>query len=155
MLDAIQSAIVAAIRSKITPQRVPTIYLVEVPADFERPSFFLYPAMPFRGEGITTHLRQYDLNWQIVYFPLLDAFGNEDRNDLLSMGGSLEDLFGLSDSLLPIPELPTGANVAQITGFSYEIRDGVGYGSLQCSFFLLNEETPDALLHETTLNINN
>ena len=151
MLDAARQAVITALRTKFSLAQVPTIYLAEVPADFQRPSFYL-ERLPFRGEDVTTHMRRYPLSWQIVYFPSLDAAGNEDAADLLSVAMPLEELFGQQKSLT-LTGMPGGGAVAQIDSFSWDERDGVGYGSLQFSVFLRREDADVALLQSLEMSM--
>lgn len=151
MLDAARRAVITALRTKFSLTQVPTIYLAEVPADFQRPSFYL-EHMPFRGEDVTTHMRRYPLSWQIVYFPSLDDAGEEDIANLQSVAMPLEELFGQRKSLT-LTGMPGGDAVAQIDGFSWEERDGVGYGSLQFSVFLMREDADAALLQSLELSV--
>ena len=151
MLEAARRAIITGLRTKFSLAQVPTIYLVEVPADFQRPSFYL-ERLPFRGEDIATHIRRYPLSWQIVYFPALDDAGNEDAADLQSVAMPLEELFGQTKTLT-LTGLPGGDAMAQIDGFSWEERDGVGYGSLQFSVFLMREDADATLLQSLELSV--
>ena len=151
MLAAAQNAIITALRSVFPVEEVSTIYLTEVPADFERPSFFLHMILPFRGEDITTHIRRYPMSWQVVYFPPLDAAGNEDSQNLMDMAMSLEELFG-QERTLTLTGMPGGNAVAQIDGFTYDTRDGVGYGSLQFTVFLRREDADAVPLQKVELD---
>lgn len=152
MLSAAQNAIITALRSVFSVEEISTIYLTEVPAGFVRPSFYLYMILPFRGEDITTHIRRYPMSWQIVYFPPLDAAGNENSQSLIDMAMPLEELFG-QERTLTLTGMTGGDLVAQIDGFSYDTRDGVGYGSLQFSVFLRREDPDAALLQNVELAI--
>lgn len=81
MLKLTQQGIVDALRTVFLLSEVPKIYLTEVPADFQRSSFFL-DLLPWRGENIASGLRLYPITWQLVYFPPLDEAGNEDVDNL-------------------------------------------------------------------------
>jgi hypothetical protein len=87
--------------------------LTEVPADFQRPSFFL-DLLPWRGENIAINLRLYPISWQLVYFPPLDETGNEDVDNLHVVAVKLDELFGQAHTL-PLPD----GSVATITDFSW------------------------------------
>ncbi len=152
MLEAAQRSIITALRTKFSLAQVPTIYLTEVPADFDRPSFYLERILPFRGEDIATHMRQYPLSWQIVYFPPLDASGNEDAANLLSVTMPLEELFGQQKTMI-LTGMQNGDAVAQIDSFSWDVRDGVGYGSLQISVFLMREDVDAVQLQHVELTM--
>lgn len=146
MINSAQGAIINALRSVFTLEQIPTIYLTEVPAGFDRPSFYLELITPFGGEDITTHVRRYQMTWQIVYFPLVDAVGNEDKDDLIAMAMQLEELFGHSRTLT-LPGVYGSDAVASIDGFAFDTRDGVGYGTLHLSAFIRRvDEEVDKLL---------
>jgi hypothetical protein len=106
-----------------------------VPADFQRPSFFL-DLLPWHGEDLTECMRQYPISWQVVYFPPLDDDGNEDVENLRAVAEKLEELFGQVHTL-PLPD----GSLAHITDFSWDERDGDGYGTVSLSVIMRRVDT--------------
>lgn len=131
MLNKTQQGIIDALRTVFLLSEVPVIYTVDVPDDFHRPSFFL-DLLPWRGRDLTSHMREYPISWQLVYFPLLDDAGSEDVENLRDVAMRLDELFGQVHSL----ELPDGS-FATITDFSWDERDGDGYATIALSVVLL------------------
>ena len=138
MLNKTQQGIIDALRTEFPLSEVPVIYTVDVPTNFQRPSFFL-DLMPWRGKDITTHMREYPISWQLVYFPTLDDAGSEDVENLRDAAMRLDALFGQNHSLL----LPDGS-LATITDFSWDERDGAGYATIELSVILRRVEDEPA-----------
>ena len=134
MLNKTQQGIIDALRTVFPLSEVPVIYTVDVPADFQRPSFFL-DLMPWRGKDITTHMREYPISWQLVYFPPLDDAGSEDVENLRDVAVRLDELFGQVHTL-PLPD----GSLATITDFSWDERDGDGYATIALSVILRRVE---------------
>ena len=147
MLTKTQQGVINALRTRFTLADVPVIYTVDVPADFQRPSFFL-DLLPWRGENITTNIRHYPITWQIVYFPPLDDAGNEDVENLRDTAMKLDELFGQVNTL-PLPD----GTIASITDFSWDERDGDGYATITLSVFLLREDAEAVPLQHLELSI--
>jgi hypothetical protein len=145
MLNLTQQGIVDALRTEFPVSEVPTIYLTEVPADFQRPSFFL-DLLPWRGENIASGLRLYPISWQLVYFPPLDEAGNEDVDNLRAVAVKLDELFGQAYTL-PLPD----GSVATITDFSWEERDGDGYGTIALSVVYCRVDDEPAFMQTVEL----
>ncbi len=138
MLNKTQQGIIDALRTVFPLSEVPVIYTVDVPADFQRPSFFL-DLLPWRGANITTNIRHYPITWQLVYFPPLDDAGNEDVEVLRAVAVKLDELFGQVYTL-PLPD----GSMASITDFAWDERDGTGYATVALSVFMLREDEEPA-----------
>ena len=147
MLNKTQQGIIDALRTVFSLVEVPIIYTVEVPDDFARPSFFL-DLLPWRGRDLTTHMREYPISWQLVYFHPQDDAGTEDVENLRAVGMRLDELFGQVRSL----ELPDGT-FATITDFSWDERDGEGYATIALSVILLRVDEDPALAQTLELAI--
>jgi hypothetical protein len=147
MLNKTQQGIMDALRTEFPVSEVPNIYLTGVPADFQRPSFFL-DLLPWRAVDLTTHMREYPISWQVVYFPPKDESGNEDVMNLRTAGIRLDKLFGQTKTLA----LPEGIK-ARITDFSWDERDGAGYATIILSVVLLKVEEEPAFLANLELNM--
>jgi hypothetical protein len=145
MLNLTQQGIVDALRTVFLLSEVPTIYLTEVPADFQRPSFFL-DLLPWRGENIASDLRLYPISWQLVYFPSLDEAGNEDVDNLRAVAVKLDELFGQVYTL-PLPD----GSMATITDFSWEERDGDGYATIALSVVIRRVDEEPVLMQNVEL----
>ena len=147
MINQTLQGIVDALRTEFPLAEVPKIYTVEVPADFERPSFFL-DLLPWRGADLTTHMREYPISWQLVYFPPLDEAGNEDVENLRAVAMRLDMLFSQQKALA----LPNGA-IAHINDFSWDERDGDGYATIALSVVLLRLDEEPAPLQNLELSM--
>ena len=147
MLNKTQQGIIDALRTVFPLLEVPVIYTVDVPADFQRPSFFL-DLMPWHGRDITTHMREYPISWQVVYFPPLDDAGSEDVENLRDVAVRLDQLFGQVHTL-PLPD----GSMASITDFAWDERDGTGYATVALSVFLLRVDEDPVLLQDLELSL--
>ena len=131
MLNKTQQGVIDALRTVFPLSEVPVIYTVDMPADFQRPSFFL-DLLPWHCRDITTHMREYPISWQVVYFPPLDDAGTEDVETLRDVAVRLDELFGQAHTL-PLPD----GSMASITDFAWDERDGTGYATVALSVILL------------------
>ena len=147
MLNKTQQGITNALRIEFPVSEVPNLYLAGVPADFQRPSFFL-DLLPWRGVDLTTHMREYQISWQVVYFPPKDEAGIEDVVNLRTAAMRIDKLFGQAKTL-PLPE---GA-IARITDFSWDERDGAGYATVSLSMVLLRMDEEPVSLQNLELNM--
>lgn len=147
MINRTQQGVIDVLRTEFPLSEVSVIYTVDVPADFQRPSFFL-DLLPWHGRDLTTHMREYPISWQVVYFPPQDDAGNEDVENLRAVAMRLDELFGQTHTL-PLLD----GSLAHITDFSWDERDGAGYATVALSVIMRRVDEEPAPLQYLELSM--
>ncbi|RTE05491.1 phage tail terminator family protein [Paenibacillus whitsoniae] len=82
---------------------VTTVYVDDVPANFEQPSFFI-EHVHSGSEDLNFTYMQFNIQWQLVYFPPRLKSGIPDRMNQLEMAEQLRGIFTAQPYLMS----PTG-----------------------------------------------
>jgi hypothetical protein len=116
-LDAVRTAI----RSEFPVSEIEHCHVSQIPEDFKRPTLYVQ-MIPGRTDRMTANLLGFPSSWQVVYFPEEDPDGLVDNLALMGVGDRMTDTLGRVTTLTG----PSGT-VYNVDGFSCDLRDGLGY----------------------------
>ena len=148
MLMVTREALKTALREAFPIATVPKLHEGSIPVNFTRPALFIQ-MMPWGPRPVTSDLHEFNVRWQIVYFPTEDAVGNANQADLFQAVDKLATRFGRAKGLTA----PDGTPLL-LSDFSAEERDDVVYASLALCGYQRYEAASAALLGEAKIDMN-
>lgn len=116
-LDAVR----AAVRAEFPASEIQHFHVSQMPQDFTRPALYVQ-MIPGRTDRMTANLLGFPSSWQVVYFPEEDADGLVDNLALIGVADRMTDALGRVTTLMG-----PGGTVYNVDGFSCDVREGLGY----------------------------
>ncbi|HML49611.1 MAG TPA: hypothetical protein PKE04_22980, partial [Clostridia bacterium] len=127
---------------------IPDLHINQMPQDFRRPALYVQP-IPDRTEWLSAVMMGAPSAWQVVYFPPEDKQGLVDNLALLGLADRMTNALGR----VPTLTSPNGT-VYDVTDFSYDLRDGLGFFTVDLWTSMRLEEPAAEPMQDIALDLN-